>query len=70
MYTNTNKQEEEQFVNIETVEAKDNKGIDYAKLIGELLLQKGDPISYLKWFPYKPRCTSLRIAFRDSRWVF
>ena len=26
---------EEQVVNIETVEAKDNKGIDYAKLIGE-----------------------------------
>ena len=29
---------EAQVVNIETVEAKDNKGIDYDKLIGKFLL--------------------------------
>ena len=32
--TNEKKEDEEQVVNIETVVAKDNKGIDYMKLIG------------------------------------
>ena len=31
-------EEEQQVVNIETVEAKDNKGIDYDKLIGKDLI--------------------------------
>lgn len=45
-------EEEEQVVNIETVVAKDNKGIDYMKLISKLFL-----FSWLTILLYTGTCT-------------